>query len=77
MNQTNMSTIAFALAVGASAMAAQAKSADPLSIERQGYMFAGGKYSTVNDRQVMVGQLYAEFQIPSKQKVTIRGQSLR
>ena len=30
-------------------------------------MFAGGKYSTVNGRQVMSGQLYAEFQIPSKQ----------
>jgi pimeloyl-ACP methyl ester carboxylesterase len=39
----------------------------PLPIARQGYLFAGGKYSTVNGRQVMSGHLYAEFQIPSKQ----------
>src|SRR5580700_4267446 len=39
----------------------------PLSIARQGYLFAGGKYTTVNGRQVMSGQMYAEFQIPSKQ----------
>src|SRR5262244_1015995 len=39
----------------------------PLSIERQGYLFAGGKYSTVNGQQVMSGQIYAEYQIPSKQ----------
>jgi pimeloyl-ACP methyl ester carboxylesterase len=39
----------------------------PLSIARQGYLFAGGKYSTVNGRRVMTGQLYAEFQIPSRQ----------
>ncbi len=38
----------------------------PLSIARQGYVFAGGKYSTVDGRQVMSGQLYAEFQIPGK-----------
>ena len=37
----------------------------PLRIARQGYIFAGGKYSTVGDRQVMSGQLYAEFQIPA------------
>src|SRR5580700_11499941 len=39
----------------------------PLSIARQGYLFAGGRYTTVNGRQVMSGQMYAEFQIPSKQ----------
>ena len=39
----------------------------PLSIARQGYFFVGGKYSTVKDQQVMSGQLYVEFQIPSKQ----------
>jgi len=38
----------------------------PLSIARQGYLFAGGKYSTVDGRQIMSGQLYAEFQIPNK-----------
>lgn len=40
--------------------------AAPLSIARQGYLFAGGKYSTVDGRQIMSGQLYAEFQIPIK-----------
>ena len=37
----------------------------PLSIAREGYVYAGGKYSTVNGRQVMSGQLYAEYQIPT------------
>src|SRR5881296_2951287 len=48
-------------------LAAAQKRAEPLSIARQGYLFAGGKYSTVNGRRVMSGQLYVEFQIPSKQ----------
>src|SRR5438128_4400384 len=48
-------------------IAAQNAGPEPLSIARQGYLFAGGKYSTVNDRRVMTGQLYAEFQIPNKQ----------
>ena len=46
---------------------AQNKDLAPLSIARQGYLFAGGKYSTVNGRRVMSGHLYAEFQIPSRQ----------
>jgi pimeloyl-ACP methyl ester carboxylesterase len=59
---------AFLIAIGAAAiMAAQPASPEPLSIARQGYLFAGGKYSTVGGRQVMSGQLYAEFQIPSRQ----------
>jgi pimeloyl-ACP methyl ester carboxylesterase len=53
-------------ALGATALA-QAGRVEPLSIARQGYLFAGGTYSTVGDRQVMSGQLYAEFQIPSRQ----------
>ena len=44
-----------------------AQNSAPLTIARQGYLFAGGKYSTVDDRQAMSGQLYAEFQIPGKQ----------
>jgi pimeloyl-ACP methyl ester carboxylesterase len=40
---------------------------EPLSIARQGYMFAGGQYSTVDKQQVMSGQLYAEYQIPARQ----------
>jgi pimeloyl-ACP methyl ester carboxylesterase len=51
------------MAVG---VTAQSKRSEPLSIARQGYLFAGGNYSTSNGRQVMSGQLYAEFQIPSK-----------
>ena len=46
---------------------AQNKDLAPLSIARQGYLFAGGRYSTVNGRRVMSGHLYAEFQIPSRQ----------
>ena len=59
--------IALALAAGAIArVTTQVTHPEPLSIAQQGYLFAGGKYSTVNDRQVMSGQLYAEYQIPSK-----------
>jgi pimeloyl-ACP methyl ester carboxylesterase len=46
-----------------------AQTGDPaaLSIARQGYLFAGGKYSTVEGRRVLSGHLYAEFQIPTRQ----------
>jgi pimeloyl-ACP methyl ester carboxylesterase len=59
-----------ALMIGVAAvarLAAQTGHAAPLSIARQGYLFAGGTYSTVNGRQVMSGQLYAEYQIPARQ----------
>ena len=46
---------------------AQQAGPGPLSIARQGYLFAGGKYSTINGRRVLSGHLYAEFQIPSRQ----------
>ena len=60
--------MALVLSLGATArVAGQAPHPEPLSIARQGYLFAGGKYSTVNDRRVMSGQLYTKFQIPSKQ----------
>ena len=60
--------IALMLAIGVTAQViAQTRPPGPLSIARQGYLFAGGKYSTVNGRQVMSGHLYAEFQIPSRQ----------
>jgi pimeloyl-ACP methyl ester carboxylesterase len=39
---------------------------EPLSIARQGYLFAGGKYSTVGSQRVMSGQLYVEFQVPTR-----------
>ena len=60
--------VSLVFAVGTTAaIAAQAGRPEPLSIAKQGYLFAGGKYSTVNGRKVMSGQLYAEFQIPSRQ----------
>lgn len=45
---------------------AQTNKTKPLSIARQGYLFAGGKYSEIKGKKVINGQLYAEFQIPSK-----------
>jgi pimeloyl-ACP methyl ester carboxylesterase len=58
-------TLAFLLAIAAAATLTAQQ--EPLSIARQGYLFAGGKYSTVDGRQVMSGQLYAEFQVPAQQ----------
>jgi pimeloyl-ACP methyl ester carboxylesterase len=55
-------TLAAALAVLSTAALAQ----EPLSIAKQGYLFAGGKYTTVNGRKVMSGQAYVEFQIPRR-----------
>jgi pimeloyl-ACP methyl ester carboxylesterase len=37
----------------------------PLEIAREGYVFAGGKYTVIKDAQAMTGQIYAEFQIPA------------
>jgi pimeloyl-ACP methyl ester carboxylesterase len=59
--------LAALLITAAAPTVAQNKDLPPLSIARQGYLFAGGKYSTVNGRRVMSGHLYAEFQIPSRQ----------
>src|SRR6266700_1789455 len=56
-------TLAAALAL-VPAVAAQAQ--EPLSIAKQGYLFAGGKYTTVNGRQVLSGQMYVEYQIPRR-----------
>jgi pimeloyl-ACP methyl ester carboxylesterase len=53
---------ALALLAGGSAGADEA-----LQIAKQGYFFVGGKLTTVNDRQVMSGQAYVEFQIPRRQ----------
>ena len=61
-------TTSMALLVLLSVAAAYAaKDLPPLTIAKQGYVFAGAKYSTVNDRRVMTGQIYAEYQIPAKQ----------
>jgi pimeloyl-ACP methyl ester carboxylesterase len=59
--------IAFGIAGSAFVMAHAAPAADAPPIAKQGYLFAGGKYSTVNGKRVMAGQIYAEFQIPKNQ----------
>ena len=38
----------------------------PIGIAKQGYFFVGGKYSKVGEKQVMNGQIYVEYQIPSR-----------
>ena len=53
--------------VGITLAVSARKDPDILAIARQGYLFAGGKYSTDNNRGAMSGQLYVEFQIPAKQ----------
>jgi pimeloyl-ACP methyl ester carboxylesterase len=46
---------------------ASAKDLPPISLAREGYLFAGAKYATVNGQRIMTGQIYAEYQIPSRQ----------
>ena len=58
---------AVSLLAAATEVTAQTTGPGPLSIAREGYLFAGGTYSTVNGRRVLSGHLYAEFQIPSRQ----------
>ena len=45
---------------------AKEASSEPLILAQEGYLFAGGKYSLVQDRQQLAGQIYAEYQIPAK-----------
>ena len=61
------SLLSFVLAIGIAAAVGQPKDSEPLSIARQGYLFTGGKYSNDNNPRAMSGQLYVEFQIPSRQ----------
>src|SRR5437762_1189253 len=56
-----------ALLPGAALQVVAQQVPEPLSIARQGYLFAGGKYTTVGGVRGMTGQLYAEFQVPAKQ----------
>ena len=58
--------LAFGLAASAF-VAAEAAPADGPPVAKQGHLFAGGKYSTVNGKPVLSGQIYAEFQIPKNQ----------
>jgi pimeloyl-ACP methyl ester carboxylesterase len=57
----------FVLVIGITIAVAARKDPEVLTIARQGYFFAGGKYSNDNSRATMSGQLYVEFQIPAKQ----------
>src|SRR5580692_3647802 len=61
-----MRALALVLLIAAQ-VRAQPGSPEPLSIARQGYLFAGGTYLPSGETQAMSGQLYAEFQIPAKQ----------
>jgi pimeloyl-ACP methyl ester carboxylesterase len=69
MNRNGICLFAMSALLIAATVNTVAQQADspPLSIKRQGYLFAGGKYSMVNGRRVLSGHLYAEFQIPSRQ----------
>ncbi len=67
-SSTKLSGLALALVIAAVSATAQKTAPGPLVIARQGYLFAGGTYSTVDGRQVMSGQLYAEFQIPADRR---------
>lgn len=45
-----------------------AKPAGTLVIARQGYFFVGGQYTTTKDGQIMVGQMFVQYQIPQRSK---------
>ena len=53
---------------GAKPAATPGEKLPPLEIAREGYLFAGGKYTTVKDAKTMSGQIYAEYQIPAHQR---------
>jgi len=41
---------------------------DPhLTLARDGFFYVGGRYTTVNGRKYMAGQMYVEYRIPAKQ----------
>ena len=45
---------------------ARAAEPPPLSIAKQGYFFVGGNYFDAPDGKYLAGQMYVEFQIPTK-----------
>jgi pimeloyl-ACP methyl ester carboxylesterase len=57
----------FTAFAGMTAAAVAAAAAPPLHIARQGYIFAGGHIDESIPGHPMVGQLYAEYQIPEHQ----------
>jgi len=66
MKRDALTTITLSTLVLLAPRLASSQNLAPLSIARKGYVYAGGKYSAVNGRQVMSGQLYADYQIPSR-----------
>jgi pimeloyl-ACP methyl ester carboxylesterase len=38
----------------------------PMSLARDGYFYAGGHMTTVNNKQYVTGQMYVEYRIPAK-----------
>jgi len=56
-----IATAALALLASGGAIAQQ-----PISLAKEGYLFVGGNYVTVNGKQVMSGQAYVEYQIPRR-----------
>jgi pimeloyl-ACP methyl ester carboxylesterase len=52
--------LAAVLAAGTTASAQQSL------VAKEGYFFVGGRYSQVGDKQVMQGQAYVEYQIPTR-----------
>jgi pimeloyl-ACP methyl ester carboxylesterase len=55
--------LAFCVAAGSAA--AQPAGDPPLSLAREGFFYAGGKFVTVKGRQYMTGQMYVEYRIPA------------
>lgn len=66
MKRNLLGNIAFSTLALVISTTSLAQNPAPLSIAREGYIFAGAKYSTLDGRQAMSAQLYAEFQIPTK-----------
>jgi hypothetical protein len=54
------------LALACSSARAQTRVEAPLTIAKEGYVFAGGRYEDSIAGRPMAGQLCAEFQIPAK-----------
>lgn len=47
---------------------AAVKLSGPVSIAKQGYFFVNGQYATSKDGQIMVGQMFVQYQIPQVRK---------
>ena len=43
-----------------------ARAGGPLVIAQQGYFFVNGRYTAGKDGQIMVGQMFVQYQIPQQ-----------